>query len=303
MAVKASLYFFGTRSTVLLQQQQQRAGVVACRWKSRQQAAMMLRIWHCVVRCGTVAFGSVEQQASGNGIEELDAKQKRQVSLFVDSLLDWNQRMNLTAVTERDAIMERHIADSLALLPIMESAYSTHCLSADKSDERLKVVDIGSGAGLPGLVLAIARPAWQVTLIESLQKRCNFLEHAAEQSGLSNITIVRARAEECGTDERFREAYDVAMARAVAEMRILSELCLPLVRVGGLFVAAKGPNPQKEVEVSRKAIRVLGASLLSIATVASEGPLGLRTAVVCHKQRPTPPKYPRSVGTPGKHPL
>eukprot|EP01018_Ginkgo_biloba_P036128 Gb_05319 [translate_table: standard] len=125
--------------------------------------------------------------------DSLNTKQKGQVSLYVDALLEWNQRMNLTAVTERYAVMERHIEDSLMLLPVIENAYSKHC--SGPTTVELKVVDVGSGAGLPGIILAIARPDWQVTLLESIQKRCFFLEHVVEVSGLSNVQVVRARAE------------------------------------------------------------------------------------------------------------
>ncbi|KAL3680366.1 hypothetical protein R1sor_023322 [Riccia sorocarpa] len=230
--------------------------------------------------------------------ETFDSKQLTQVSAYVDSLLDWNQRMDLTAVTERDMVMERHIMDSLALLPVLEAAYGEK-----SSTEQLKVIDVGTGAGLPGIVFAIARPAWQITLLESLQKRCNFLDHAVEKSGLSNVQVVRARAEDGGQDKAHREVYDVAVARAVAEMRVLSELCIPFVRIGGIFVAAKGPNPLEEVESSKKAIHLLGASILSVSNVDSTGPLGQRTAVVCQKKRSTPAKYPRKPGTPKKAPL
>ncbi|BBN17019.1 16S rRNA (guanine527-N7)-methyltransferase [Marchantia polymorpha subsp. ruderalis] len=244
-----------------------------------------------------VAAGTVGEAVC----EVLDSRQATQVSSFVDSLLDWNQRMNLTAVTEREEVMERHIMDSLALLPVLETAYGEH--TSKRSVEQLEVIDVGTGAGLPGIVFAIARPAWKITLLESLQKRCNFLDYAVERSGLSNVKVVRARAEDGGQDKTHREAYDVAVARAVAEMRVLSELCLPFVRVGGIFVAAKGPGPEEEVESAKKAIGLLGASLISISTVDSRGPLGQRTAVVCQKRKSTPAKYPRRPGTPSKTPL
>ncbi|KAH9318147.1 hypothetical protein KI387_019916, partial [Taxus chinensis] len=197
-------------------------------------------------------------------LDTLNNQQKSQVSLFVDTLLEWNERMNLTAVTERCAVMERHVEDSLALLPIIENAFSKHCSVIENA--KLKVVDVGSGAGLPGVILAIARPDWQVTLIESLQKRCCFMEHVVEVSGVSNIQIVRMRAEDAGQNPQFREMYDVAVARAVAEMRVLAEYCLPLVRVGGLFVAAKGFDPQEEVENAKEAIRLMGAFMLQLCS-------------------------------------
>ncbi|KAG0608004.1 hypothetical protein M758_8G070600 [Ceratodon purpureus] len=235
-------------------------------------------------------------------VEELSSRQSGQVAVFVDILLEWNQKMNLTAVTERGAMMDRHIADSLSLLPTIEGAYAAHC-NGSEGGESVKVVDIGSGAGLPGIVLAIARPAWQLTLLESLQKRCDFLEHVAKEAGLTNVKVLRSRAEDAGKDIAHRETYDVAVARAVAEMRVLAELCLPLVRVGGILVAAKGPNPEEEVEAAKTAVNLLGASIVTLSRVDSQGPLGQRTAVVCLKDRPTPAKYPRRAGMPNKRPL
>lgn len=234
-------------------------------------------------------------------LETLTSKQAGQVSVYIDALLEWNQRMNLTAVTERSSIMERHIADSLALLPVMETTYANY--NETRVLDNMKVVDVGSGAGLPGIVLAIARPSWEFTLMESLQKRCNFLDHVIEALGLSNIKVIRARAEDAGHEVSCREAFDVAVARAVAEMRILVELCLPLVRVGGLLVAAKGANPEEEVKFAKRAAGLLGATILPIQKVTSISPHGQRTAILCLKRQETPRKYPRKPGTPQKQPL
>ncbi|KAH7287856.1 hypothetical protein KP509_31G000400 [Ceratopteris richardii] len=209
--------------------------------------------------------------------------------------------MNLTAVTERSCIMERHIADSLALLPIMETTFTKY--NPENSLEHLKVVDVGSGAGLPGIVLAIARPCWEITLLESLQKRCNFLQYVMEALSLNNVKLVRARAEDAGHDKNYREVFDISVARAVAEMRILVELCLPLVRIGGLLVAAKGANPEEEMHAAKRPAELLGASILSMEKVSSYSPYGQRTAVLCHKKRRTPNKFPRKAGIPQKQPL
>ncbi|XP_026434009.1 uncharacterized protein LOC113331514 isoform X1 [Papaver somniferum] len=266
---------------------------------------------------------------STNHIETLTSPQKEQISLYVDALLEWNQKMNLTAVTERNEVMDRHVEDSLAIIPPIQSFYLSHCNS---SCDNLNLVDVGSGAGLPGLIFAIARPDWKVTLLESINKRCLFLEHAISVTGLSNVEVLRARAEyldqaiqyrstisgslfsfilsyhisyldigqSAGHSPECREVFDVAVARAVAEMRVLAEYCLPLVRVGGLFVAAKGHDPQEEVKNAEKAIGMLGASMLQMLAVESHSPYGQRTAVFCSKDRLTPKKYPREPGTPAK---
>ncbi|KAM2780286.1 hypothetical protein COP1_015460 [Malus domestica] len=151
---------------------------------------------------------------SSSYFETLDSCQKEQVHLYVHTLLQWNRKMNLTAVKEADEVMERHIEDSLAIIPPIRNSYLSHC---NPSSKNLRLVDVGSGAGLPGLILAIAWPGWEVTLMESMNKRCIFLEHVVGHIGLSNVQVVRGRAEVW-----------------------FPEYCLPLVCVGGLFVAAKG---------------------------------------------------------------
>ncbi|XP_009610216.1 uncharacterized protein LOC107793570 isoform X1 [Nicotiana tabacum] len=237
---------------------------------------------------------------SSSRFEALNSRQKEQVHLYIDSLLEWNQRMNLTAVREESEVMERHVEDSLSIIDPIRTSYLSHC---GASSENLNLVDVGSGAGLPGVILAIACPGWKVTLLESMNKRCSFLEHVVSQIGLSNVRVKRERAEKLGQDISFRESFDVAVARAVAEMRILAEYCLPLVRTGGIFVAAKGHDPQEEVQSAERAIQLMGASLLEIRCVDSHSKHGQRTAIICLKDKPTPKKYPRDPGTPAKVPL
>ncbi|XP_040988063.1 ribosomal RNA small subunit methyltransferase G isoform X2 [Juglans microcarpa x Juglans regia] len=290
--------------------------------------------------CNIISTGTLftTRALRSSYFESLASHQKDQVHLYVDTLLQWNQRMNLTAVTEVNEVMERHIEDSLAIIPPMRSSYASHC---NDSVDSINLVDVGSGAGLPGLILAIACPDWKVTLLESMNKRCVFLENAIGLAGLSNVRVVRGRAENLGQDLCFREKFDVAVARAVAEMRILAEYCLPLVRVGGLFVAAKGHDPQEEVRNAERAIQMMGSSLLQLSSggyfacmihsihfqssplrlgyeffactyfwhlimlffVESHSPYGQRTAIICLKDRPTPRKYPRDPGVPAKAPL
>ncbi|XP_050221287.1 uncharacterized protein LOC126671549 isoform X2 [Mercurialis annua] len=223
---------------------------------------------------------------SSSHFETLNSLQKDQIQLYIDALLDWNQRMNLTAVRDENEVMTRHIEDSLAMLSPICNSYVSHCSS---SIDNLKVVDVGTGAGLPGLIFAIACPGWKVTLLESMNKRCVFLEHAVNFCGLSNVEVIRGRAESLGQNESYREQFDVAVARAVAEMRVLAEYCLPLVR--------------EEVRNAEKSIQLMGASLLHICSVESHSPHGQRTAIMSVKDRPTPRKYPRDPGTPAKLPL
>ncbi|XP_028778337.1 uncharacterized protein LOC114734853 [Neltuma alba] len=220
----------------------------------------------------SIVFNSLPQFTA------LTSRQKDQIHQYVDALLQWNKRMNLTAVKEVHEVMERHVEDSLAILPPLRDCYRSRY---GNSYDKLKLVDVGTGAGLPGIILAIACPEWDVTLLESMNKRCVFLEHAVGVTGLSNVQIVRGRAENLGQNLCLREQFDIAVARAVAEMRILAEYCLPLVRVGGLFLAAKGYHPEEELRKAEGAIQKMGASLLQVYSVESQSPHGQRTAVVC----------------------
>ncbi|GJN00184.1 hypothetical protein PR202_ga17598 [Eleusine coracana subsp. coracana] len=246
----------------------------------------------------TVAFA-----AAASATTSLSPPQQHQVALYVEALLDWNQRMNLTAVTDEAEVMTRHVDDSLAMLSPLERAYRARSTSGGGDIDGVSLIDVGSGAGLPGLILAVARPSWRFTLLESMRKRCTFLEHAVEVMGLSNVNVVCDRAENVGQSLDYREAYDIAAARAVAELKVLAEYCLPLVRVGGLFVAAKGHDPHEEIENAKSAVEKLGASMLELCNVESMGPHGQRTAVIYSKERATPKKYPRLPGTPSKMPL
>ncbi|KAL4422347.1 hypothetical protein ABPG75_008544 [Micractinium tetrahymenae] len=292
----------------------------------------------------------------------LSAEQQRQVDAYLDILLDWNQRMNLTAITDRGEAYERHVNDSLALLPAIDrclaeqaqwaaaahrqprqraqgvqqaagedawerGAGSTAAQRTAQQQEQQeqqqaslaaaaaaaevaaaaaappRLIDVGSGAGLPGIILAIARPDWEVTLLDSLQKRCKFTEQAIEAAGLANVRVHWGRAEDAGQAPGLREAHDVAIARAVAELRVLAELCLPLVRPGGHWVAAKGAAPAEEVAAAKGALGKLGGKLVAVGEVDSESPEGRRTAVIVAKARPTPAQYPRKPGVPSKKPL
>ncbi|KQK18790.1 uncharacterized protein LOC100824367 isoform X2 [Brachypodium distachyon] len=215
-------------------------------------------------------FRATSSAAASSSATPLSPAQQRQVTLYVDALLDWNQRMNLTAVTDEAEVMTRHVEDSLAVLPPLERAYRAQSTSHGGDMGGISLIDVGSGAGLPGLILAVARPSWKITLLESMRKRCTFLEHAVEVMELSNVDVLCDRAENVGQSHDFREAFDVAAARAVAELKILAEYCLPLVRVGGLFIAAKGHDPHDEIRNAKAAVHTLGASMLDLCTVCDK---------------------------------
>lgn len=203
---------------------------------------------------------------------------------------------------DRPTALLRHLADSFDFLPPLDAA-------ADGAPS-FSVIDVGSGAGFPGAALAAARPRWRVTLVDSLRKRVDFTARAAAGAGIPNCRAVWGRAEDVGAvaptagTVPLRESGDAVVARAVADLRVLAELCLPLVRVGGVWVAAKGPDPDGEVAAAAAAIEALGGGR---ARVRRLPPLGAglpeRTLVVVVKERATPAAYPRRAGTPAKRPL
>ncbi len=176
----------------------------------------------------------------------------------------------------------------------------------------IRLLDVGSGGGLPGMALAIARPHWHITMLDSLQKRCTFVNHAISTLVLPNAATLWARAEEAGQEATHREQYTVVVARAVAELRVLAEYCMPFVAPpgghggpsqGGVWVAAKGPAPDAEVASAACALRTLGGVLVGVEEVSSHSAEGARTAVVVRKIKGTPSKYPRKPGVPAKRPL
>ena len=238
----------------------------------------------------------------------LDEKQQKQVRTFAATLLERNKHMNLTGALTVDEVLTRHVADSLALIPAIESAVGEERTSGSEAKEQsVTLLDVGSGAGFPGMALAIARPNWNVTLLDTLQKRTTFLADAAIECGVSNVTTLWSRAEDAGSvGSEHREAYDLVTARAVAELRVLCELCVPMVRVGGAFLAAKNSvdSAREELAAAAAAVTVLGGEPFRTEEVRSVGPDGrLRTAVISRKATPTPGKYPRRAGMPNKRPL
>eukprot|EP00892_Ulva_mutabilis_P005850 jgi/Ulvmu1/3637/UM017_0050.1 len=244
-----------------------------------------------------IVQASAASPLSTTAYESLSINQKNQIGTFVDFLLEENAKYNLTAIRDRDEAITRHVLDSLALLEVIEGN-----VTAD-SAQNLSLIDIGSGPGLPGCILAIARPAWTVTCMDSMQKRVTFIQSAASRAGMVNVVPVCGRAEDLGRAEAHREAYTVAVARAVADTAILAEYCLPFVAEGGLWVAAKGPDIEEEVDRGVAAVRQLGGGPPSVVPVASHSEEGQRTALVVAKVARTPDRFPRRSGVPRKRPL
>lgn len=209
--------------------------------------------------------------------------------IYMELLLDWNKRLNLTAITQPEEIVEKHFVDSLTLL------------SALRMKENIKVLDVGTGAGFPGIPLKILRPDLQVTLLDSSNKRLNFLAALCDVLQL-NCERIHKRAEEAGLDHVMRERFDVVTARAVAGMQTLSEYCLPLVKMKGYFVAMKGPGAEEELRQAQNALKLLGGDRIEVKRLLLPN-AGERNIVIVQKLRYTPKQYPRHGGTISKHPL
>lgn len=229
---------------------------------------------------GTSSFGL---SLSDDQLDQFDA--------FTALLLDWNTRLNLTRITEPGEIAVKHYVDSLALLRFVEIPRGW------------ALIDVGTGAGFPGIPLKIARSDLKVTLLDSVKKRLGFLEKATSELGLSDIEILHGRAEDVGRDRSHRDNYDFSVARAVAKVSVLAELCLPFCRVGGLFAAYKGPDARAEVDEAARAIRILGGRLDALHEYELPDGGFRRSLAVISKVKATPAGYPRKAGTPEREPL
>lgn len=226
--------------------------------------------------CQTYGFSLTEQQL-------------KQFDLYAALLVEWNQKINLTAITAPEEIMVKHFLDSLLLLDAVELPEGAHLL------------DVGAGAGFPSGPIRIIRPDLQIAMLDSLQKRIRFLETLEKEIDV-RLNPIHARAEEAGHQAAFRERFDLATARAVARLHLLCEYCLPFVKIGGLFAALKGGDVEQEVEEGKRAIHELGAQLEKIEKYAlPDG--SQRSIVVIKKISQTPTKYPRNPGKIAKMPL
>lgn len=213
------------------------------------------------------------------------------LALYKDMLLSWNEQINLTAILDQEEIAIKHFIDSLAVSRFIDF----------KKDQKL--IDIGSGAGFPGLPIKIIFPEINVTLLDSLQKRCRFLNELIRELGLSGIEAVHGRAEEKGQDPLMREEFDFAVARAVTKLPVLVEYCLPFVKEGGIFIAFKGPGVNDETKSAQKAITLLGGRLIENKIFTLPVSKEERSLVLIGKKESTEKIYPRRPGIPEKKPL
>lgn len=225
--------------------------------------------------------------------KEVNIKLKREQAdafqLYMEMLLEWNEKINLTAITEPDEIVEKHFVDSLTLV------------QGCKIKPGAKVVDVGTGAGFPGIPLKIVRPDIQLTLLDGMNKRLVFLGEVCERLHIESQRVHK-RAEEAGLDKKMRESFDLVVARAVAPLQVLCEYCLPLVKMKGFFIAMKGPGAQSELEAAGRALEILGGTDVKLVPIDDFG-IGERNLVVVQKKSFTPKGYPRHGGTITKHPL
>lgn len=226
---------------------------------------------------------------------ELSDRQLNQFETYYHLLTEWNKVMNLTAITEYEDVIEKHFVDSLALIKVLDFNFFV-----DKIDS---LIDIGTGAGFPGIPLKIVFPDLKVTLLDSLNKRINFLNLVIENLELKNITVIHGRAEDYAKKEIYREQYDLCVSRAVANLATLSEYCIPYVKVGGIFLPYKSGEIEEEIKKSENAVNILGGEISDVKKITLPGTDINRSFIKINKIRNTGKKYPRKAGMPGKEPL
>ncbi len=224
---------------------------------------------------------------------ELSKKQILQFISYYELLIDWNSRMNLTAITEFEDVLKKHFIDSLSLI----SAVS------DLAQKQYDLIDVGTGAGFPGIPLKIAFPNLKITLLDSLNKRIQFLNEVICKLELQDIEAVHGRAEDFAKPDQFRERYDLCVSRAVANLATLSEYCIPFVKPGGFFISYKSEKVNVELEEAKKAISVLGGSFQKNIEFLLPHSDITRNFIVIQKKNKTPLKYPRKAGLPSKEPI
>ena len=220
---------------------------------------------------------------------ELTEKQIEQFLTYYEMLIEKNKVMNLTAITEYDEVIEKHFLDSISLCQVYDLS------------KPVKILDMGTGAGFPGVPLKIAFPEVEITLADSLNKRIKFLDEVVEELGLEKVTTVHARAEELARNKEHRESYDLVVSRAVANLSTLGEYCIPFVKMGGNFISYKSGEVDEEVNAAGKAIKILGGEMKDVYKFDLSDQK--RSFIIIEKIKTTPKTYPRKAGTPSKEPL
>lgn len=222
---------------------------------------------------------------------DLAEAQLEQFAQYYDLLIETNRHFNLTAITEPEEVYCKHYYDSLSLAMIVPV------------DQIQTVIDVGTGAGFPGIPLKIAYPHLDIVLLDSLKKRVHFLEIVIEKLGLKGIRCIHGRAEDFGNREDYRQRFDLSVARAVAKLNVLTEYCLPFVKVGGSFVAMKGSDVEEEINQAKRAFKILGQASYLCQSISLPDQRGERTLIRIDKKKKTPRQYPRRAGVPKRNPL
>lgn len=238
-----------------------------------------------------MSFSDILRQVAEEYGIMLTSDQVAAFSLYQELLVSWNEKINLTAITEPREVAVKHMIDSLSCYD--ERFFPVGCA----------VVDVGTGAGFPGIPLKILRSDIKLTLVDSLNKRLTFLQDVVDQLDLKDVKLIHARAEEAGRMKEQRDRHQVAVSRAVARLNTLAELCLPFVKPGGYFIALKGAQYQEELAEAEQAIKTLAASVNDVRPVSLPGLDDRRAVIYIRKERPTPVGYPRRPGIPEKKPL
>lgn len=233
------------------------------------------------------------------GLEQLSitlsGEQKQQFLTYYEYLVEKNKVMNLTAITEYEEVITKHFLDSLAVV-------KTSCFKPEKLAGK-RLIDIGTGAGFPGIPLKITFPELEILLLDSLNKRINFLNEVTEMLGLTKINTVHGRAEDYAKQKGYRESFDFCVSRAVANLSTLSEYCIPFVKQGGCFISYKSGSVDQELIQAEKAVKILGGQREEVVRFSLADTDMDRSFVVIRKAKPTPKKYPRKAGLPSKEPL
>ena len=221
---------------------------------------------------------------------DVSEKQCKKFFEYMKLLIEWNEKINLTAIVEPGQVITKHFLDSLTILNYIGT-------------KQQKIIDVGTGAGFPGIPIKIMDDLSEITLIDSLNKRINFLQKVINKNNLKNIRAIHGRAEDFGQDKLYREKYDVCVARAVAPMNILVEYLLPFARVNGICICMKGANIEEELEEAKKAINFLGGKIEKVESFGLSGSEDRRNIIIIRKISKTPKQYPRKAGTAKKYPI